>query len=433
MTGSSTTLAVRVKPLIVARVHHAAVVTRRPSFSVGIATARQLSQSSVSSTTDPVPGATERAASSASPARGPHVVVSARPEAGGAESETAGVHSKTAGASSSSAAAAVGEQRPLPKTSSWLWRTIYLTVGAGTVALGAQYVNDPASIQTPVQKLYNDIDAQVRYFTEPSREKLLPDPTVPYPNAPVMRTLVVDLENTLVHSTYSRATGWRVAKRPGAEAFLAYMASFYEVVVFTSNVDTYADPILHRLDPHGYVAYRLYRAETHFRNGVHIKDISRLNRPIEKVVVIDHDERCVSMQRENAIIVPKWTGDPSDTALLDLIPLLEGIVREDVADVRGILTDMKGKPISTAVSEYRALAAARADRARGASLFGNVPPPSTPRSQAASDDATPQPALAHGSDDPADAPAGGLWRAFPSGARLFQQRSNGHQETQTAK
>lgn len=416
MTGTSTTLAVRVKPLIVARVHHAAVVTRRPSFSVGIATARQLSQASITSTKDPVPKSSEHSTPATSSSRVPHPAV---------ENETMDAHSNPDNPPPASG--------PLPKTSSWLWRTIYLTVGAGTVALGAQYVNDPSSIQTPVQNLYNDIDAHVRYFTEPSREKLLPDPVPPHPSVPILRTLVVDLENTLVHSSYSRATGWRVAKRPGAEAFLAYMASFYEVVVFTSNVDTYADPILHKLDPHGYVLYRLYRAETHFRNGVHIKDISRLNRPIEKVIVIDHDEKCVSMQPENAIIVPKWTGDPSDTALLDLIPLLEGMVREDVPDVRDVLVDLKGKPISSAVSEYRALAAARADRARSTSMFGNVPV-TPPRSQSAqSTEQNAQSSGAPRSEDTTDTPAGGLWRALPSRSKFFQTGTSSQHETQPAK
>lgn len=417
MSSSSSSLAVRVKPLIVARVHHAAVVTKRPSFSVGIATARQLSQAPVNSTADPAPHTPCPHA--------PQAAQAVRAD-GGSDAGRAGGHAKQPDAGPSPGA--------LPRTSSWLWRTVYLTVGAGTVALGAQYVSDPSSIQTPVQNLYNDIDAHIRYFTEPSREKLLPDAVPLFPNGPLLRTLVIDLENTLVHSTYSRATGWRVAKRPGAEAFLAYMASYYEVVVFTSNVNSYADPILQRLDPNGYVTYRLYRAETHFKNGVHIKDISRLNRPIEKVVMIDHDERSVSMQRENAIIVPEWTGDPSDTALLDLIPLLEGIVREDVADVRDVLSDMKGKPISTAVAEYRALAAARAERARGASLFGNVPPAPPSKSHATtSDPYASQPAPASAPDDAADAPAGGLWRALPSRSKLFHARANSQQETQSAK
>ncbi len=44
-----------------------------------------------------------------------------------------------------------------------------------------------------------------------------------------VRTLVLDLDNTLVHSDWSRARGWRTFKRPGAEDFLRTMSQFYEV------------------------------------------------------------------------------------------------------------------------------------------------------------------------------------------------------------
>lgn len=71
-----------------------------------------------------------------------------------------------------------------------------------------------------------------------------------------MRTLVLDLDNLLVHSDWSRKRGWRTFKRPGAEDFLRLMSQYYEVVVYTSQLPTYADPILDRLDPNRYIAYR---------------------------------------------------------------------------------------------------------------------------------------------------------------------------------
>ena len=73
-------------------------------------------------------------------------------------------------------------------------------------------------------------------------------------------TLVLDLDDLLVHSDWSRKRGWRTFKRPGAEDFLRHMSQFYEVVVYTSQLPTYADPILDRLDPNRYIAYRCARA-----------------------------------------------------------------------------------------------------------------------------------------------------------------------------
>lgn len=205
-------------------------------------------------------------------------------------------------------------------------------------------------------------------------KNLLPDLQVPYPDAPPVRTLIIDLESTLVYSTYSRAAGWRVEKRPGTEAFLAYIASFFELVVFTSNMVTYADPILDRLDPNRHISQRLYQAEMHYKNGVHVTDLSNINRELTRTLVIYNYEIHVSMQPDNSIIIPKWTGDPYDITLLDLIPLLEGVVREDMPDVREVAALLRNKPLAVGVEEYRAMEGGRAKRSRSTSFFGRVGP-----------------------------------------------------------
>lgn len=260
----------------------------------------------------------------------------------------------------------------LTTASTWFWRTVYLSTGLAATGVTVSYMQNPEPIQSTMKSIRENIDSRIRFFSEPSREQLLPDQPIPYPGAPPVRTLVIDLEKTLVHSSYSRSNGWRVAKRPGAEAFLAYMASFYEIVVFTSSPNTYAEPILDKLDPTPYISHRLYRAETHYKNGVHMKDLAPLNRDLSRVVMIDHCEAAVSPQPENSIIVPEWSGDASDTALLDLIPFLEDLVRLDVSDVREELAVLRGKSVEEGVAEFRARTAARVESGRPTSLFGNA-------------------------------------------------------------
>ena len=34
---------------------------------------------------------------------------------------------------------------------------------------------------------------------------------------------------------FQREHGWRTAKRPGVDYFLAYMSQFYEIVIFTTQ------------------------------------------------------------------------------------------------------------------------------------------------------------------------------------------------------
>ena len=39
----------------------------------------------------------------------------------------------------------------------------------------------------------------------------------------------------LTNHTLQRVNGWRTAKRPGVDYFLAYLSQFYEIVIFTSQ------------------------------------------------------------------------------------------------------------------------------------------------------------------------------------------------------
>lgn len=300
-------------------------------------------------------------------------------------------------------------------------RLVTYALAGGAAVAGAAYVaSDPAGARDTVDKAVDEVDKRIRFFAEPSREKLLPDAAAPYPGAPPPRTLVIDLDQTLVYSKYSRATGWRVAKRPGAEAFLAYLAGFYEIVVFTSSLNSYADPILDRLDPNGYVAHRLYRAETHYRKGVHVKNLDHLNRDLERVVVVDCDAKHVSMHAENAVMVPRWTGEPGDTALLDLIPFLESLAKRDVADVREELKLLGEGEVATRVAEYRAVVQAQEEAAAaaggGASLFGH----SAPREAASGPQQQPQPAETEGGGG-----KGAVWGSLSGTGKIFHERASG--------
>eukprot|EP00976_Prorocentrum_cordatum_P044475 899928-Prorocentrum_minimum.AAC.4 len=64
------------------------------------------------------------------------------------------------------------------------------------------------------------IDQTVRHYALPSSDRLLPD--LP-PGLNHVRTLVLDLDELLVHSDWTRERGWRTFKRPGVEIFLQHM------------------------------------------------------------------------------------------------------------------------------------------------------------------------------------------------------------------
>lgn len=87
-------------------------------------------------------------------------------------------------------------------------------------------------------------------------------------------------------------------------------------------MQTYAEPILQRLDPVGYIPYRLYRSDTQYTDGKHVRDLSKLNRDLSKVLLITADPDAASLQKENAVIVwkPPSNSPPYSTLLLFSLP-----------------------------------------------------------------------------------------------------------------
>lgn len=224
-------------------------------------------------------------------------------------------------------------------------------VGAG-LYMGRDWTEDePQEIRNNVangyvpnlmfQRFKARFNSMFSYFQEPPFEDLLPPP----PPAPYQRplTLVITLEDFLVHSEWSQKYGWRTAKRPGCDYFLGYLSQYYEIVLFSDNYMMYAEKIAEKLDPiHAFVSYNLFKEHCVFRDGIHIKDISKLNRDLGKVVTIDTNPNSYKLQPENAIPMEPWKGE-ADDKLLRLIPFLEYLATQQVNDVRPILNSFNDK------------------------------------------------------------------------------------------
>jgi len=171
------------------------------------------------------------------------------------------------------------------------------------------------------------------------------------------KTLVLDLDETLVHSSF-RATSSAdivitvelegeqhrvyVRKRPGVDEFLVQVARMYEVVVYTASMAKYANPLLDELDKSNTVCFRLFReACTRHSNG-YAKDLSRLGRDLKNVIIIDNSPVCYALQPDNAIPIRTWRDDERDLELLDLIPILCSLA--NVEDIPVVLRQIVWTP-----------------------------------------------------------------------------------------
>lgn len=184
-------------------------------------------------------------------------------------------------------------------------------------------------------RLNKRIGSLFTFFSEPVFEKLLPPPPPEAYRRPL--TLVLTLDDLLIHSSWDAKNGWRTAKRPGLDYFLGYLLQYYEIVVFGLEYQMYLERTVAKLDPlRAYIQYALFREACRYKDGKLIKDLSLLNRDLGKTVAIDVNSEHMALNEDNAIILKPWDGTPDDT-LVSLIPMLEYLATQPIKDVRPIL------------------------------------------------------------------------------------------------
>ncbi|PIL36961.1 transporter [Ganoderma sinense ZZ0214-1] len=206
-------------------------------------------------------------------------------------------------------------------------------------------------------------------LTPPATRSRSVTPTPPAKQTPfhTPKTLVLDLDETLIHSTSrpilsaggsglfgfgrrnkgvgytvevvlgGRSTLYHVYKRPFVDYFLRKVSQWYTLVIFTASMPEYADPVIDWLDAgRGIFSRRYFREQcTQLPNGSYTKDLSKVEQDLSRVCLIDNSPVCYSINEANGIPIEGWTHDPHDEALLDLLPVLDSL--RFTSDVRRVL------------------------------------------------------------------------------------------------
>lgn len=148
-------------------------------------------------------------------------------------------------------------------------------------------------------------------------------------------TLVLDLDQTLVYSTFEmprcydfdiRVPGMGsviyVKLRPHMARFIETIGASYEIVVFTAAKKEYAQRVVGEIDRNRHIKHILYRDSCTLFNGKYIKDLSRLGRPLSDVILVDDIPYSYKLQPRNGVHIPPYTGEDNDDALLELMEFL---------------------------------------------------------------------------------------------------------------
>ena len=168
------------------------------------------------------------------------------------------------------------------------------------------------------------------------------------PNLTSKKTLVLDLDETLVHSQFgpfeipsdvvinieieNELHDIHVLIRPGVKEFLEKMSQIYEIVIFTASISKYAGPLLDILDKDKFCNYRLFREHCTLINTSFAKDLKKLGRNLKDVIIVDNSPMAYLLNTENGIPILTWFDNKNDKELYKISPLLEFL--SQVNDVR---------------------------------------------------------------------------------------------------
>ena len=171
------------------------------------------------------------------------------------------------------------------------------------------------------------------------------------------KTLVLDLDETLVHSSITPFPNKNniilrlniagnpytiyVIKRPFVEEFLEAMSKYYEIVVFTASISEYSKPLISIIDKNKVVKYILNRENCTFMQGLFIKNLKLFNRDLKDIIIVDNNPASYAFNKENGIPILTWIDNPYDNELIKLIPLLRYLSK--VNDVRPIINQIINK------------------------------------------------------------------------------------------
>lgn len=149
-----------------------------------------------------------------------------------------------------------------------------------------------------------------------------------------------DLDETLVFSSPIRPDGEAISvkvgrrrmfvrMRPGVIDFIQTVSSFFEVFFFTASSREYANQIIDAIAPETPEDHRFFRDSCITYCGYPVKDLRLLERPMDRILIVDDMEGSALMQPNNLIRISPWHGDESDGVLMEqLMPVLLGIACE---------------------------------------------------------------------------------------------------------
>ena len=193
------------------------------------------------------------------------------------------------------------------------------------------YRKEKLSFKTP-DKIY--LKSPMRTTKNESKNKI----EIPYiKNASDKKyTLVLDLNKTLAFFDNDK-----ISLRTGLFSFLSMIKPYYELIAFSCDTNDINNKIIKEIESQNiFFDYKFAREHSILYENTLVKDLTLIGRDISKIIIVDDDENCFKLNKENGIKIAAYTGNNiNDTILFELKKILILIYKNNYDDIRIALKD----------------------------------------------------------------------------------------------
>ena len=168
-------------------------------------------------------------------------------------------------------------------------------------------------------------------------------------------SLILGLENTLINfkqeSNYFNLNknSALLELRPGLFPFLSQMKKYFELIIFSLYTKKIADYIINIIQQkEKFFEYKFYVQHSIIIENEFTKELKRIGRPIDKIIIVDNFPQNYKMNKKNAINIKSFWGknnnDNNDNTLSELGNILINIIKDE-DDVRNGIEKYKNEII----------------------------------------------------------------------------------------
>ena len=156
----------------------------------------------------------------------------------------------------------------------------------------------------------------------------------PFIKSPLMKkySLILSLDKTL---SYKNNKTNAIILRNGLFSFLSTIKPFFELILFSIDSKDFSEPIINMIEnDKKYFDYKFYKDHCVLYKNNLIKDVTLIGRDLSKIIIVDNNETCFELNKENGIKISSFYGDNNDNKLFELKNILKEIYFKNYNDVR---------------------------------------------------------------------------------------------------